>query len=269
MISALFLVVAYQNHDEVDRFIAQIRSLPDGDQLALSVCDNSPEGGSHSNDVTWVNRPDNPGYLEGALVALEAHHRRFGTVPDWVFLTNTDLSIESTDLLAVLGQYNATQPVVLAPRVTETEARLDKNPHLLNPRTAKHLGLNAALTATPTLARGFLTASALRDRSGTRTSKPQEPSTAATMYAAYGAIIGFSSAFLDAHPLPRCVPLFSEEFVIAEVARRAGVPVTYEPRIVAYHEAHATTGLLPSRKRAVLISRAFRYIWRYRARAFP
>lgn len=271
----LFLIVAYQNHAEVDEFIKMTRRLPNSRRVAFSICDNSTSNSVSlgSTDVTLTRRPDNPGYLEGALAALETFVRDNGAMPDWIFLANTDLTFESAEFWDGLNGYNASEAVLLAPRVTETESRLDKNPHQQEPYSAGRLAVNALLTSTNSLAYGYLTLSALRDRYGARAPKRPVASNrrdgASTMYAPYGAIVGFSRAFFEANDLPRNVPLFAEEFAIAEVARRSHVPVVYEPRIHVHHHAHATTGLLGSRRQAALLRVAFRYIWRYSREPFP
>lgn len=271
----LFLVVAYNNYAEVDEFIRMTRCLPDSELLAFSICDNSKmgEGSLGSDEVTVTWRPDNPGYLEGALTALETFVRENGAMPEWVFLTNTDLTFESTGLWEGLGRHSASEAVLLAPRVTETDSKLDKNPHLQRARGSKRLAFNALLTSTTSLAYVYLALSAMRDRFGARAPKkpvpPDRPDGFSTMYAPYGAIVGFSRAFLEGHALPRNVPLFAEEFAIAEVARRSHVPVVYEPRIHVHHHAHTTTGLLGSRRRAAMLRVSFQYIWRFCREPFP
>lgn len=271
----LFLIVAYNNHAEVDEFIKMARRLPNSQWLAFSICDNSTKScvSLDSDDVTLTLRPDNPGYLEGALVALETFVREEGAMPDWIFLTNTDLTFESVEFWDALNGHSASEAVMLAPRITETERRLEKNPHLQEARGSRRLAINALLTSTTSLAYGYMVLSVMRDRLGARAPKrpvlSRRPGESSTMYAPYGAIVGFSRTCLEAHALPRDVPLFAEEFVIAEVARRSHVPVVYEPRIYVHHHAHAATGLLASRQRAAMLRVAFKYIWRYHRDPFP
>lgn len=270
--SVLFLIVAYNNHDEVDEFISRCRALPDAPRFAFSVCDNSETGETPLGvpGMTLVRRPDNPGYLEGALVAFEAFAREQGALPDWIFLTNTDLTIETLDLCKVLDSYEASQRMLLAPRITETGMLIDMNPFLICRRSDWRLALNAILASTVSLAYGYILVSEFGFQRERRRRKRQTLGRQAElMYAPYGAMIGFSRAFLEAEALPRNVPLLAEEFVIAEVARRAGVPIFYEPGIHVHHNAHATTGPMMTRRRAAQLHVAFQYIWRYARRPFP
>lgn len=267
----LFLLVAYHNMDEVEDFISHVRSKdPDGN-FRFAVCDNAehavdPVGLRSSQDVVLTARPDNPGYLEGALEAYRHYLAKGGGPVDWIVITNSDLSVQSEGLLAVLdSQYDSRSPVVIAPRVTETHD-VEKNPHALEPRTAGRLRANRILTATPTVAMGYLSASAFKvavsglRRSAQSTTRGSSVLERQKIYSPYGAIMIFSSTFFNNVRLPPNVPLLAEEFAVAEAALKAGAPVWYEPRIHVFHNQHSTTGPKVTWRRARMLSRAFRYI---------
>lgn len=261
----LFLLVIYGNHEEVAEFISG-READTTTRYAYAVCDNSR--GSENwrpppdADALVVERPDNPGYLEGALFALDCYIESRGLLPNWVFLANTDLTFSSTHLSAILnGGYDASQAVVIAPRISDGKG-LERNPHLLAPRPLWRLAVNSVLTRFVVVAYCYLVASSvlswLLRRGGV--SDSDSPS---TVYAPYGAIVGFSRRFLEDVVVPRNVPLLAEEFVLAEVARRAGVPVAFEPRIRVHHSGRSTTGPSVSWDRARLLSAAFQYIYTF------
>lgn len=268
----LVLLVAYKNMEEVDAFIDHIRPLFRPGSLSISVCDNSRDHKESrfesASNVTMVHRPDNPGYLEGGLVALEAY-RASGGEADWIVLTNTDLSFQfgnPCDLLA--SSYDSSEPLVIAPRVTEGAQAIEKNPHVLSRRSQRRLRLNHALTATPWLSLGYLTASALRRRWGKGAIEERRSSEGwaakfpqgTRFYSPYGAIVIFSRGFFEAGGLPRNVPLLSEEYFIAEAAAELDAPVIYDPRIHVHHVAHATTGPRVTLRRARMASKAFAQI---------
>lgn len=273
MASILFLLVAHNNPSEVESFIEHIQGRCPNLDLAFAICDNS------RNPVEWTNearecvltyRPDNPGYLEGALLALDAYLLKNKSVPKWTFVSNTDLVlIGGLSELLRLDDPSPRIPCVIAPRITEGSSELDMNPHEISPRRTWRKALDVALTWTPRLAVTYLAvhngrrASRFRRESlqswGTKRQVPP-----AGMYSPYGAIFGLSQAFIEQCSLPRRVPLFAEEFAIAETARAHSAPVVYTPSVHFFHAANASTGLLPSRERAVLLSTAFRYIWQHR-----
>jgi len=267
--SVEFLLVAYGNPTEVVEFVDHVRMVEPGPEIRFAVCDNSPAPHATAlderTDVVLVRRPDNPGYLPGGLAALRASVQERGALPDWAILSNTDLTFESTDLTAVLGDYDPLDPVVLAPRITEGTARIEKNPHLLVPRSLRRHRVNHYATLTPSLAYGYLMLSrvrlAVRTHRARRLTQPRTSvSAGSTIYSPYGAIMIFSRGFLDRDALPSDVPITAEEYAVAERARREGAPVVFEPRIHVHHDPHTTTGPKVSWPRAVRLSRAFTYI---------
>jgi GT2 family glycosyltransferase len=268
--SVVFLLVAYGNLAEVERFVAETRRAEPSSAVSFAVCDNSPTSVPTSledrDDVVLVRRPDNPGYLPGGLAALKTWVSATGGLPDWAVLSNTDLTTESTGLLDVLAEHDPTRPLVLAPRITEGEARIEKNPHLRLARSPRRHRLNHVVTRTPGFAYGYLVLSRvrlqLRLRRATGPGGVAEgvAPTGSTMYSPYGAQIFFSRGFLERDALPSDVPITAEEYVIAERARREGAPVVFEPRISVHHDPHTTTGPKVSWPRAVRLSRAFAYI---------
>ena len=148
--SVVFLLVAYGNLAEVERFVAETRRAEPSSAVSFAVCDNSPTSVPTSledrDDVVLVRRPDNPGYLPGGLAALKTWVSATGGLPDWAVLSNTDLTTESSGLLDVLAEHDPTRPLVLAPRITEGEARIEKNPHLRLARSPRRHRLNHVVT---------------------------------------------------------------------------------------------------------------------------
>lgn len=273
----LFLLVAYGNADDVVGFVRTMSDLDPA--LSFAVCDNTEDQSESSRErlrgalsgysAEVVFRPDNPGYLDGALAALSGWRQAHpDDRPHWVILSNTDLTVEGELFSVVLGDHPHDEPRVLAPRLTEGAARVEKNPYQLAPRSLLRHRLNAWVSVTRWTAYGYVGLSSVRrslhrrrlGRAPVPTSAPAPSGT--TMYAVYGALIVFSRGFLDRVDLPAGVPLQAEEFAIAEAARRAQVPVTFEPRLHMHHDAHTTTGPYLTLRRAGQVSVAFRYIAR-------
>lgn len=268
----LWLLVAYNNLPQVDRYIDQLRGLPGSERFDFAVCDNSPAPGRsrHAPEVLFVERPDNPGYLEGALVGLEAYVAAQGSPPGWCALSNTDLDLLSGNPLEVLDLHDAHQAVVLAPRITEGEEGTEKNPHVLERRSLRRLRLNAVMGSNLVTTLLYQVLAAARWRASGMTGRGRHDpavwnaahAAGARFYSPYGALMFFSGVFVAQDPLPRLAPLLTEEYFIAEAARALGAPIVFEPRIHAHHSAHVTTGPKVSVARARATSRAFRTIYR-------
>lgn len=257
----LLVAVVYRNHSEVEEFCSRVKA-GHGDFVHIAVCDNSPNGEQHciaAAELT-VSRPDNPGYLDGGIAALQGYLGDGAPMPGWVVLANTDVRFEPHDAFSVLNGYTPSESVILAPSIVEGDAG-EKNPHGLSPRSRNRHRINRWATFTPALAVGYLVLSRFR-RHGNRGLPNRQATIGTPMYAPYGAVIIFSGGFLSRFGLPAGVPLLAEEWAIAEHAASTGTPVVFEPRIRAYHDAHATTGGSVTRRRAEMLSRAFRHISR-------
>jgi GT2 family glycosyltransferase len=80
----------------------------------------------------------------------------------------------------------------------------------------------------------------------------QKPRPAATtshpvaIYAPHGSFLIFNwSYFSTGGTLDHPTFLFGEEIFVAEAARRLKLRVVHDPRLVVFHEEHATTGIFP------------------------
>lgn len=270
----IWLLVAYRNLGQVDDFVDQLRALPGSERFGYAICDNSPETGvsRHANcpDTVFVARPDNPGYLEGGLAGLDAHVTAAGgAVPEWVALSNTDLSFRSGNPLTALALHDAHKPCVIAPRITEGESCVEKNPHVVARRSLRRLRANATFAIHPITTMAYQLMAIVRSdvlkrrEAGRHHSRAWRETYAegTVFYSPYGALMFFSRRFIEARPLPRRVPLLAEEYFIAEAAADHGAPVLFEPRIHAHHDAHVTTGSKVSLTRARGTSRAFKEIY--------
>jgi GT2 family glycosyltransferase len=263
----LFVVVAFDNYSSVDLFVDSLITASNAVTIEVAVCDNSPVGEwtpSHSAVKIFIRCPENPGYLEGALRALDAYTDRHGSVPEWVVLANTDLTAVSGDIGEVLISHgDSDYPVVLAPRITE--GCVDMNPHIVEKRPAWRNVLNRWGTRMLPLAYLYVALSHVRSASSrlwpaARHRLGFSSDVGTIMYSPYGAMVIFSRGFFVRTELPRSVPLLAEEFAIAESARRGGVAIIYEPRIHFEHSAHTTTGSAVSIARARRLREAFRFI---------
>lgn len=272
----LWLLVAYHNLHEVDRYIDHLDSLAgSGTRNQYAICDNSSSHvGSrhaHRNNVVVTLRPDNPGYLDGALSALRRAADQDWSEADWIGLSNTDLTWRSGDPGRHLTKYSSTDPRVIAPRITEGSSNIDKNPHVLRRRPYARLALNRAATFTTTstliyqiaaLSRIKLSTVSSSSRSNPRRWSERFPS-GTSFYSPYGAVMFFSRSFAPDRNLPSGVPLLAEEYFIAESAASLDAPVTYVPELSVHHDPHTTTGPKITRRRAKGTRRAFKSIFNH------
>lgn len=279
-VDLLWLLIAYKNIHEVDDYIDHLDAIRGNRKYRYAICDNSPEPQesrhSHRDDVRTTLRPDNPGYLDGGLAALEAADPTNWGHSKWIALSNTDLDWVTGDPAKSLAKHDHRIPQLLAPRITEGALSIEKNPHVLRRRSEARLRLNRLLTLTKYSTLVYQSAALMRTRLGGGNSSLRRDASAwsgahpsgTQFYSPYGAIMFFSNAFEPWKTLPRGVPLLAEEYFIAETARQYSAPVTYVPQMHVYHEAHTTTGPKVTLRRASGTSKAFREIyWHSRNRS--
>lgn len=273
-IDILWLLIAYNNLEEVDEYIDQLDSIKEERSIyRYAITDNSPTTGvskhADRSDVAFVARTDNPGYLDGGRAALSAARDVGWASERWVALSNTDLLWTSGDPAPRLGEHRHEAPCIIAPRVTEGSPPIDKNPHVIRRRTSRRLALNYVATSTVATSLVYHLAALIRSRLGRGTSADRRTPSAwarqyppgTEFYSPYGAVMFFSQGFDAENSLPANVPLLSEEYFIAEAASRIPAPVVYEPRIHAFHDAHTTTGPKIHPRRARGTRTAFKAIY--------
>lgn len=266
----LLLIVCFKNHEEIADFVKHCEVELDG-LCDFAICDNSPEDEQRDMDdllgalgpsVRWtlIQRPDNPGYLEGGLLALESFVAAHGW-NSWILLSNTDIELVGGASWVRLLDRDHSVPLVLAPDVLEGSPERHMNPHLYTRRSIRRSFVDRWFCATTMTALIYLSLHLLLE--GVRRRRPEEVLAGGTrtIYSAYGAIIVFSKTFMQLNAIDRNVPLFAEEYAIAEAALNSSVEVTYDPSIVARHAANAVTGPTLTRFRAKRIGTAFRYIY--------
>lgn len=266
----LWLLVAYRNMAEVDRYIDQLDALrSDGTVYRFAVCDNSPTTNVsvHAGrpDVIMVARPDNPGYLGGGLEALRASIAAGWSDASWSCLGNSDLEWQSENPARSLAAYDAEIPQIVAPRITENATGIERNPHMLVRRSMARLRANRLIAASTATTYAYLALVATKERLQTKSAPTATTQQAASrsgskFYSAYGALMFFSHAFRPDVTLPAGVPLLSEEYYIAEVAAGMGASVTFDDTIHVVHDSHSTTGSPVTWRRARALRRAFREI---------
>jgi GT2 family glycosyltransferase len=159
--------------------------------------------------------------------------------------------------------YGNTPPAVVAPAIYSTVTGADQNPHLVRrPGRARVRFYTWVYRYYPT----FVAYSALalvwaklprrrnagRGKQGTAGGDADEPQ---PIYAPQGSFIIFNRRYFESGAdLEHGAFLFAEEITVAEKARRHGLDVVYDPRLVVRHREHATTGIFKNRRMA-------RYQW--------
>jgi GT2 family glycosyltransferase len=243
----LFLVTHYRNSGEVRTFVRHLETLlRPGIWIRVYLCDNSGEwDGTEASGLTvTVTRPGrNLGYLGGCAHGWSEFQRVAGDFePDWIIVSNTDITLEP-EFLSVLNSVQAPDPTgVLAPSVRRSDGT-DQNPHLWRAPSAGYLRAMLLLLSVPVLHGLYhrLSRPWQRHRRGRASSTPQP--VAQPIYAPHGSLMVLHPAFFRrGGTLESDSFMYHEELYIGAQCARLGLPVRYEPALKAlHHEGTATS----------------------------
>jgi GT2 family glycosyltransferase len=258
---SLQLVFAnYQCADDIQRCIDSLVAAAGSARLDVVVVNN---GGPRFKDETpdvaaqvvvrAVDPGSNLGYFGAFRAAIDADLD--GRSYDFRILCNPDIEFHDSSFFDVLARQNIdARTGLLAPTVVSGVTHKDQNPFLESrPAALKRLGWRAAYLCLATyVTREWLSA---RSRDNSHGPLPNanstRPASSRPIYAAHGAFLVFTDAFLrHARGALSQVPfLYAEELFIGEICRHEGWSITYTPELQVYHREHAVTGTLASRAR--------------------
>jgi GT2 family glycosyltransferase len=263
----LLVCVNYDSDEETACYLRSLHSL-EQHKLNVVVVDNGEHRGGTSlvsdANVSVLRSPTNLGYFGGARYALSLYLER-NPLPDWVIVSNVDLTIQDSNFMERLAQLNLSPDVaVIASSIRSNLTGIDQNPYLRS-RPARwrmhsykwlyrsRVALNTHELTSAVFHR--LTAAASRKKQ----SRDIEFSSQ-EIYAAHGSFLIFSKNYFErGGDLNYPEFLFGEEIYVAEKVRSLGMKVLYEPSLVVVHEEHRSTKLFKSREVAAYVAASAAY----------
>lgn len=258
----LFLLAHYRNSDELEAFVRHLNSLRTGGlTVHFAVADNCGDLDTTRLDqaVSVYRSQRNLGYLPGCAWALECWLAAFRTMPDWIVVANSDMTLEH-EFLERLAVLRCPDDVgVVAPDIfLASGAR--QNP-LLSRRPLKLL-----MGAYAMLAHFSLFSSAFElwvwARHRIRALRPMPLGSAPRIYAPHGSLVLFHRRFFERGGTLRYgAPMYGEEIHLAEQARRAGLRVVWCRDLVADHFEHSTTALVTATQRTAWRAQSATHLW--------
>lgn len=214
--------VSYQSDKERDRYLASINE-------AKIKADNKV-----SIDIFVANntKEDNPGYF-GAIKRLmqQVNAKDY----DYSIISNVDLMLEE-NFFQKLADYNCSEDTGwIAPQIWSNLEERDRNPKVLNRYSLKKLQILKTFYQFPIL--DTLYTSTFYKK------KKYESHQAGQIYAGHGSFIILTRRFFElCGKIDYPVFLFCEEIYLAEMCRKAGLKVLYEPSLIVKDTEHASTG---------------------------
>ena len=204
--------------------------------LYLSTIRNAAQKASNIVDVdVFVSnntKEDNPGYF-GAIKRLmqQVDVNNY----DYSIISNVDLMLEE-DFFQKLADYICSEDTGwIAPQIWSNLEERDRNPKVLNRYSLKKLQILRTFYQFPIL--DTLYTSTFYKK------KKYESHQAGQIYAGHGSFIILTRRFFElCDKIDYPVFLFCEEIYLAEMCRKAGLKVLYEPSLIVKDTEHASTG---------------------------
>lgn len=237
------IAVNYFGHAQVATLVDSFRRQ-DHVGWRLTIADNSQSAtelavlktiASTDSRVEVLACPANLGYFGSARWVMQ---RPESVVHRWTAICNVDLVLADNDFVSILATRDNDSEVV-APSIKVASTGRNQNPYMLLRPTRRSMRLRRFVFSHRVLS-SF--AHTWASRAGL-SEAPQTPSKS-PIYAAHGAFIIFNSRYFEQGGSFAHEPfLFAEEITIAEICRRKGMTIVYDPRLRVTHDEHQATGL--------------------------
>lgn len=254
----VFIGVNYDTPTLAARFVRQVTALKHA-PVATVLVDNSSDLGEHNyadeangHRFLYVAANSNLGYLNGANLGLQEFIRRRGEF-DWLVVANVDLDFRDTNFAASLGTINYESTVgIVAPAIWSSNALRNLNPYLVSRPNRQHMRFYTLLYRSVFATNAYIAAARVRSLLfgvGRESRRHMLDNRIRTIYAAHGSCMVFSRAFFERGGHLRYPSfLFGEEIHLAELTRKVGLDIWYNPTLQVWHDDHASTGFLRTRK---------------------
>lgn len=241
------ICIDYHSHDESTGYISNL--LGNNSRLnVILVCNSGKE--SFDNDFLSHDRlhvydfGKNVGYMQAAHLGLSEYINSHD-IPDWVILSNTDITLEAGSFFSKLENDNRIDSII-APEIISIDG-YHQNPFLINRPSLRKLNF---LKLVYSNSLSFYLYNQL-SKFKLKFKKRQARKSSGVIYAPHGSFIIIGKYFFESglnleHPMF----LYGEELLLAERARTKNINTIYDPSYKILHHEHIATGKLASRFKA-------------------
>jgi len=230
--------------------------------IQVIVADNTARGttnpemvlpGHHNGQVSVFSSGSNLGYF-GAAAAAFAAYREKHPVPDWVAVSNADLSIPYRTFVSRLLEDDPSSCGIVAPSIRSSVTGRDQNPYMRDRPSSSRMHFYKAVFSSKLMSRFYLLLSNLKQSlrlsasvSGPGPVSSSPKSTPTEIYAPHGSFVLFGRRYFEAGgTLNHGTFLYGEEIFVAETARKLQLPVHYNRDLALVHREHTTTASVKS-----------------------
>lgn len=269
-----FISITYNSPETALKFVKNIFEVSTNYKVDVVIVDNSDSDecvelqvlDKENNNMHYIKSSDNLGYFGGAKIGYE-WYKKHNVEPDWVIVSNVDLTLPNSKLFEVLTNSNFSSVGVLAPNIISSISGKRLNPFFREKPTSKRISFYANLSKSWFLFTGYLMMGLVIkkilgffEKLKINEYEVGENVRDEVIYAPHGSMIVFSRNYFEAGLDLEYEPfLFGEEIFVAESARRAQLPVLYIKDALVIHHEHVSTGLFKNKAMLKFYSEGINY----------
>jgi GT2 family glycosyltransferase len=263
----LLICVNYQSDEATIKFVRSALALRSSELLKIIVVNN---GGYESHSILLNQFPadrvqiittgSNLGYFGGASYGLKMFLEN-QPIPAWVVISNVDLEFVNSAFLDQLINYPVGHNLgILAPAIQSTLSNTSLNPFFQQRPNKWRMKLYKYMFRNYFLLLLYEILSFIKKKLDFRYIYKSNLQQVRKIYAPHGSFFIFSRQyFLAGGNLDWPMFLYNEEIFVAETARRIGLEIIYDPKLLIHHHDHVSTGIRKSRTIASHIATAAAY----------
>ena len=271
-VTALVICVNYHNEADTVRFISSVLSQQWADGIKVLVVNNSDSMSPSvdllknlfhmSERVIQVTPGKNVGYFGGASFGLRFYNERY-SLPEWIVVSNTDIEFLHEDFFTRLHtEHSTVPPAIIAPAIYSFLKNRNQNPYLHRRPSSIRMHFYSTCFRYSLFLNVYERLSSLKWKTCKMfKNKPAHSSSSGqsfSIYAPHGSFVIFNRKYFEeGGTLDHGVFLFGEEIFVAETARRLGLKIVYDPRLVVLHREHSTTKYSKERERHISDAAAY------------
>jgi GT2 family glycosyltransferase len=267
---ALTITVNFQHPECTLQFLKSASRLESFSACHVAIVDNNSaddsvrrlrKAVSEFRNVQLLESPRNRGYFGGAKWALEQYLAQH-SIPDWVIVCNNDIVFEDPRFLSRLLEKDPMAAGVIAPAIVSGLTGYDANPSIRRrPGPIRMLRYRFWLSNYYTMwLKQWLSPFVRRVRYRFSLRRASRNAASREIYAPHGSFLIFSRKFFEVGGfIDDGFFLYAEEFCVAEMCRRLGLPVIHDSGLRVWHEEGQSTGRMLSRSLYQHEKKGFRY----------
>lgn len=257
MPDCVVLCVNYNSASDTMRYVRSIEAQGGEGRRHVVVVDTSPEAEteleawlSPREDAHYLRPGRNAGYFGGAAEGLKWFRTQY-PLPEWVVVSNVDVTLEGDRFFETLGTLESTDgPLVVAPRITVPSTGNEQNPFVRSRPSSSSFRVKLFLFQRPVLYGIWQAINRVRQGAKALFQTRAQAPVSEEVYAPHGSFVIFNRGYFErGGTIEHGLILYAEEFLVAEEVRRLGGHVVFEPSLHVLHHEHASTGNLENKSR--------------------